>query len=74
MDTIKNYFLALRPKQWVKNLLVYGFLFFNRDLYNLHDFLITTYTFIIFIFVSSSIYLINDIVDYKRYQLYYKIP
>lgn len=70
MDTIKNYFLALRPKQWIKNLLVYGFLFFNRDLYNLHDFLITTYTFIIFIFVSSSIYLINDIVDYKRDKLH----
>jgi 4-hydroxybenzoate polyprenyltransferase len=66
MDTIKNYFYSMRPTQWIKNLLVFGFIFFNQDLYNLQDFKIVFFTFIAFIFVSSSIYLINDVIDYKR--------
>ncbi len=70
MDTLKNYFLALRPNQWIKNLLVFSFLFFDQDLYNIHDFIIVFYTFISFIFVSSAIYLINDVIDYKRDKLH----
>ena len=56
----------MRPTQWVKNLLVFGFIFFNQDIYNLLDLRIVTLTFIAFILLSSSIYLINDVIDYKR--------
>jgi hypothetical protein len=62
----KYIFISLRPKQWIKNLLVYSFLFFDKELFNLHDFIIVTETFIVLIILSSSIYLINDLIDLKR--------
>lgn len=54
-----------RPRQWLKNLAVYaalifsGFFFFEFPSY----FLTVTASFFIFCILSSSIYIINDIVD-----------
>lgn len=54
-----------RPRQWVKNFAVYaalvfsGFFFFEFPGY----FLKVTETFILFCILSSSIYIVNDIVD-----------
>ncbi len=70
LNHIKYIFFALRPRQWVKNLLVFAFLFYNRDLFNLHDDIIVILSFFVLIMLSSSAYLINDIVDYKRDRLH----
>ncbi|MCL4392650.1 UbiA prenyltransferase family protein [Patescibacteria group bacterium] len=63
---LKYILLSLRPKQWIKNLLVYSFLFFDKELFNLHDFIVVTETFFVLILLSSSVYLINDLIDLKR--------
>ena len=65
-DNIKWWFLALRPKQWIKNLLVFAFIFFYRDITNFYDLRKVFWAFIALIILSSSVYLINDVVDYKR--------
>ena len=63
---LKYILYSLRPKQWIKNLLVYSFLFFDKELFNVHDFIIVTETFFVLIILSSSVYLINDLVDLNR--------
>lgn len=58
--------MLLRPKQWIKNLFIFAALFFSRQV--LCPYLTIKYIigFFIFCFVSSSHYIINDIVDRKR--------
>lgn len=56
-------FRALRPNQWIKNLILYAAIIFNGQLFHPTYFLITTYAFIIFCSLSSASYLFNDIID-----------
>ncbi len=60
---MKHLFLALRPHQWLKNLLILLPLVFGQQLLNLSAFLKTVSIFFIFCLVSSAVYLINDIID-----------
>lgn len=53
----------MRPKQWAKNLLVFAGLVFDRQLTYLPAFERTLAGFALFCMLSSSIYLINDIID-----------
>ncbi|MHB8134021.1 MAG: decaprenyl-phosphate phosphoribosyltransferase [Anaerolineaceae bacterium] len=53
----------LRIKQWVKNLFVLIPLVFDRQLLNSEALIRSTIGFIIFCLVSSSVYIINDIMD-----------
>ena len=54
---------SMRLRQWMKNGFVYIPLFFDRQLFHLEAFLRTTAGFFLFCFVSSAVYLINDIAD-----------
>jgi 4-hydroxybenzoate polyprenyltransferase len=54
---------SLRPKQWVKNSLVFAGIIFSPRFFDLNFLLIVIYAFIIFCFLSSAGYLINDIKD-----------
>jgi 4-hydroxybenzoate polyprenyltransferase len=59
---------SLRPKQWLKNLAVYAALvfsgfFFYQEAGQAPYFVIVTYAFMIFCVLTSSIYLINDLID-----------
>ena len=60
-------FLALlknmRPKQWAKNALLFAALVFDRQLTNVPALLETLAGFMLFCLLSSSIYLINDLID-----------
>lgn len=71
LSTVYLLFKSARPRQWIKNLALYaplffsGFLFFepaNGPAY----FWIVTYAAAIFCLLTSSIYLINDIIDRKE--------
>ncbi|MBD3318558.1 decaprenyl-phosphate phosphoribosyltransferase [Candidatus Woesearchaeota archaeon] len=62
---ITDLFLLLRPQQWYKNALVYLPLFFARAITAEH-LLLTTIGFVALCFISSTNYIINDIVDIKR--------
>ncbi|MCX7796906.1 MAG: decaprenyl-phosphate phosphoribosyltransferase [bacterium] len=62
-SVVINVVKSLRPKQWIKNLLVFAGLVFSQNLFNLEAFLTTICAFFIFCLVSGSIYILNDIVD-----------
>ena len=54
---------ALRPHQWVKNLLVLFPLFFTSQAFELAGWIAAATAFGSFCFAASSIYLLNDILD-----------
>src|SRR5438132_9347373 len=53
----------MRPKQWLKNGFLFVPLFFDRKLDNPKYLLATLFGFILLCFVSSTVYLINDLAD-----------
>ena len=54
---------TLRPQQWVKNLLLFAGLIFSQNFYNLDLFLKSLAAFGLFCLLSSSVYIVNDILD-----------
>jgi len=54
---------ALRPKQWVKNGLVFAALVFSHDLFDAEQFARTVLGFLIFCLLSSAAYVFNDLMD-----------
>lgn len=57
-----------RPRQWIKNFSVYAALFFTGMLFTdppdeASYFLRVTLAFVVFCFLTSSVYIINDIID-----------
>ena len=65
MIVIKNLFLASRPNQWTKNLLVFLAPLFAFS-FDTQTLLTSIKAFIAFCLISSSIYLINDSIDKNK--------
>ncbi len=63
---VKLLFTAMRPHQWIKNLFVFAALIFAKKMIYPGKVIIVTIGFIMFCFVSSSIYMINDILDFNE--------
>ncbi|WP_334125886.1 UbiA prenyltransferase family protein [Empedobacter brevis] len=63
---MKNYLKLMRVNQWVKNLFVFLPVFFSGKLFDVDLFIESFYGFLIFSFVASSIYIINDYVDIEK--------
>jgi 4-hydroxybenzoate polyprenyltransferase len=57
---------TMRPKQWVKNVFVFAALVFDRKLTHPVPLLHTVITFVAFCLISSTVYLINDLVDIEK--------
>jgi 4-hydroxybenzoate polyprenyltransferase len=57
---------TLRPRQWIKNGLVFMALLFDQKLTNWPLLLRTTLAFVLFCMVSSTVYIINDLVDIEK--------
>lgn len=60
----------LRPLQWLKNVVIFAPLVFSGLLFSVQAngipyFVTVTYAFIIFCLLASSVYIINDIIDYQ---------
>lgn len=55
---------ALRVNQWIKNLVLFTAIIFSGELFNLEIFLTSLYAFITFCLLSSTSYVLNDIIDY----------
>ncbi|MCJ7657767.1 MAG: UbiA prenyltransferase family protein, partial [Anaerolineales bacterium] len=53
----------MRPHQWIKNILVYVPLVFDRKLTHIPSLIRTSIGFILFCLVASVVYIINDIAD-----------
>jgi 4-hydroxybenzoate polyprenyltransferase len=65
---LKDIIASLRPKQWLKNGFILAALVFDRQLTNLVGVKHTLIGIVIFCFLSSSVYVINDIFDIKADQ------
>jgi len=55
-----------RPKQWTKNLFVFGALFFSKQMFDADKVLSALLTFVAFCLISSAVYVLNDIVDAEK--------
>lgn len=58
------YARQLRVNQWLKNFVVFTAILFSGELFNPLPFWETTYAFLILCLLSSTSYILNDIVDY----------
>lgn len=67
---MKHLFEALRPAQWVKNLSLFAAAILNGQLLNFPVFLKSTLAFVVFCCLSSSSYLINDLIDIDKDKLH----
>lgn len=54
---------TMRPRQWTKNVFIFAALVFDGQLFNVASFSRTLAGFILFCFISSCVYILNDIVD-----------
>lgn len=63
MENFKYIIKLLRPKQWIKNFFVFGPIIFSNNLMNFELLKNNFLTFISFCIISSSVYVLNDIVD-----------
>jgi 4-hydroxybenzoate polyprenyltransferase len=65
MELIKNLLLSMRPKQWIKNLIIFAALIFSLNIFVLEALTKAFVAFFIFCGISGAIYIVNDIVDKK---------
>ena len=61
---------AMRPHQWIKNLLVLAALVFSEHLFQPNYLLRSSAALILFCLISSAVYLINDISDVENDRLH----
>ena len=66
MSTLSAIIKTMRPKQWTKNVVVFAALVFDGKFLEPDLFLRTVAMFILFCLVSSSVYLLNDLVDIEK--------
>lgn len=70
MKTLILIFRSARPRQWIKNIALYAALVFSGFFFYVPDdgvpyFFTVTFAFVIFCLLTSAVYIINDIIDYK---------
>lgn len=58
--------ISCRPRQWLKNLAIFAPLVFEGLFFNPPSFWLVVFGFGIFSIVTSSIYLINDVIDVEK--------
>jgi len=61
---------AMRPRQWMKNLLLFAGLFFSRNLLDPLSVKRALAGFVIFCGLSGAVYLLNDLIDAPRDRLH----
>lgn len=63
---MKDFFNLIRIKQWIKNLFIFAPLLFSKNLFDKYLFLETFITFILLSFLTSGLYIFNDIKDLEN--------
>ncbi len=72
MKNLQAIIIASRPKQWVKNGLVFFGLLFSGRFTEIQNIKTSILAFVIFILISASVYIFNDINDKHRDKLHHK--
>ena len=67
---MKAYLELCRPSQWVKNIFVLIPLIFARKFFDMDMVILSMAALGIFILASSSVYVLNDLIDYPRDRLH----
>jgi 4-hydroxybenzoate polyprenyltransferase len=62
-STVKNFWQAMRPHQWLKNCLVFLPLILSHQLHRMDLMLMAVIGFVSFCLCASSVYLVNDMLD-----------
>lgn len=65
MRQIKAIIKSFRPRQWAKNLFVFAALIFAAKFTDIRSDILAISTFFLFSFAASSVYLINDVIDFE---------
>jgi len=63
---VKALLQTMRPKQWSKNIFIFGALVFDKKLFEPIYFLKTLAAFVMFCLLSSAVYIINDLGDIEK--------
>lgn len=66
------YIKLLRPKQWIKNLFVVAPLIFAKHIFEYNYVIRVLAAFVLFCCISSSVYVLNDIIDCEKDRLHPK--
>ena len=61
--SLRSMIALLRPNQWIKNIVIFGALIFAREFTDWVNVSRAFYAFVIFCLLSSTIYIVNDIID-----------
>lgn len=67
---LRGLWRAMRPQQWSKNVIIYAALVFDGKLLQWEPLLATTLVALCFCLASSSVYLMNDLVDVEKDRLH----
>lgn len=67
---IRSLVALMRPKQWLKNLFVFGAILFSGGFFKEDLLLSNIYVFIMFCLAASVVYVLNDIVDVNKDRLH----
>lgn len=73
----KEVIKLIRPKHYIKNILIFLPLFFSGEVFNKNEFIVCLLGFFSFSFLSSIVYIINDLKDKEldsKHNLNYKRP
>lgn len=65
---LRNLFISLRPHHWIKNFFVFAALIFAVKFTDVSAIEKSLAAFALFCLASSGVYLLNDVIDYKRDQ------
>ncbi len=63
---IKALLVSVRPKQWVKNLIIFAPLVFSQSLFDLDRTALSAAAFAVFCLLAGSVYLLNDLFDIEK--------
>lgn len=69
-SNLRGLWRAMRPQQWTKNVIIYAALVFDGKLFHMDPLLATTIVVLCFCLASSSVYLLNDLVDIEKDRLH----
>ncbi len=72
VQKLMAYIKLLRPKQWIKNLFVVAPLIFAKHIFEYNYMIRVLAAFVLFCCISSSVYVLNDIIDCEKDRLHPK--